>query len=114
VRDETRELITTFIRDLEQAQASVMTVLTNSLYHNATTLNAKTGWYDTQAADKILSKGATRDEWYERRHMTGESVVTHLHENSALEALPVDALEALISSSTPALNEPSSISPDNG
>lgn len=63
-----KSTVTDLTERCQRAIASRYTVLTHSLYHNATTPNAKTGWYDTQAADKLLSKSPdTRQDWHEQR-----------------------------------------------
>lgn len=70
------------VEKLARARASRYKVLVGSLYHNATTKNAKTGWFDTQAADKLLSKSPdTRETWHELKEVQQSGTMTTLHEH---------------------------------
>lgn len=104
VAEDTRTLISVFCRDLAQAQASMLQVVHGSAYFNATTPNEKTGHYDTQSIREILGKHpASRDDWYERKHSTVDSVVTHRVEDQLAEGASLDQLKAW--SSLPELPE---------
>lgn len=67
-----KSLVTELTERCTRAMGKRYTVLTNSLYANATTPD-KYGRYDTQAADKLLSKAPeTRQDWYEQRGVVHE------------------------------------------
>ncbi len=106
VKPDTKDRILTFLKRLAQTQADCMQTLVGSLYANATTANEKTGWFDTQAADRLLSKHPTfRQEWYENKHQTIDQLVTHRREDSLAESSTEAELEAW---SALALPDPSS------
>lgn len=100
VSEEKKASIKRFMQRVAQARGECRTVLVSSLYHNATTQNAKTGWYDTQAADKILSKSSDhRGDWHEERHTTITQQGQVSHEHTLVQQLAqqggVEALEQL-------------------
>ena len=70
--EATKRNATEFYQALPQARAEGYRKLVSRLQHNANTPNAKTGWYDTQAIDKLLSKSAFRDDWHEHEKQTPE------------------------------------------
>jgi hypothetical protein len=95
VSDETRASVTAFAERLAHAQAECFGTLTSALYHNATTIDPRTGRSDTQAADKLLSKHSTfRQDWFEKQHLQVDSVVTHRREDALVKAASIDQLEA--------------------
>lgn len=96
VDPESRSTIVAFVQRLSQAQAEAMQVLVSKLWTNATTPNRTTGWFDTQAADKILSKHpAYRADWREHRQVSVELSGTVDPQLRAVEQLPTPELLAL-------------------
>jgi transposase-like protein len=68
VSEGLKSRIAEFAERLTRAKAGKRVVLTSNLLHNATTPNEKTGWYDTQAIDKLMAKdGDNREHWYENK-----------------------------------------------
>ena len=94
VSPESRAIIVAFVQRLSRAEASCFRVLTNNLYANATTRNERTGWYDTQAADKLLSKHSTfRQDWYEHRQVNVNQSGQVVHELRLAQALDDQSLD---------------------
>jgi transposase-like protein len=85
---DTKARIVSFAQALDRAEAACFSRLTASLMANATTPNEKTGWYDTQAADKLLSKHPRfRQDWHEDKHLTISGGTTVSHEYRAVEGM---------------------------
>lgn len=87
--------IQSFVERLTRAQYEAAQVLEDQLYRNATTVNPKTGSTDTQALREWLSKHpASRDDWYDNKHQTIESTVTHRREDALIDSATPEQLSA--------------------
>jgi transposase-like protein len=88
VSEGLKSRIAEFAERLTRAKAGKRVVLTSNLLHNATTPNEKTGWYDTQAIDKLMAKdGDNREHWYENKQLTVTQQGSISHEVTTVQQL---------------------------